>query len=308
MLNHARGHRLALFIAITLTSAVLNGAGPVVRIALRLVGVHAEQKLPHLSAVQVILIALAAITAYSLITGRPSMASPGSPRPNAGSFTKTWIGAAAFAGLVCVGMGILGLVAGAPGLSLGGLLTLSTVTSFGCDLLRRRGGVHRRRGRVLRPLRPDQFRRLLHPARPYRQRPPGTYPRQSRIRSGLPLRRHRRGRLVVWTRRRANTVGTCCAVALPVLGIYDSLAHHPLMKNIVTDMLPVICGFLIQVSASMLEVSAAVGEYVGIQATALLWVSITAIVVLSVLHIKNLIPDMVVLIGCALFSLAALAF
>lgn len=78
------------------------------------------------------------------------------------------------------------------------------------------------------------------------------------------------------------------------------------MKNIGTFMLPVICGLLIQVSASMLEVSVAVGQSAGISASPLLWVSVVLIAALSVLHIRKLVPDMAMLVACALISLLVL--
>lgn len=78
------------------------------------------------------------------------------------------------------------------------------------------------------------------------------------------------------------------------------------MKNIGTFMLPVICGLLIQVSASMLEVSIAVGESANISTTPMLWVCMSVIAGLSVLHIRKLLPDMAMLLGCALISLLIL--
>lgn len=301
VLSQSRGARLALVIVITLISAVLNGAGPAVRIALRLVGIHSEQKIPHLSAVQVILIALAAITAYSLITRRRSDGSVASTRPDFGSLKKTWLGAAAFAGLVVGGIAILGLVAGPPGLSLGGLLSLSTVTSFGGGeaYIGVADGFFVRSGLIGSD---DFFTQLV----PIANALPG--PILVKVGSGVGYLFGGSG-APAWLCGLAAmliTVGTCSAVALPILGLYDSLQHHPLMKNIGTLMLPVICGLLIQVSASMLEVSVAVGQSAGISPSPLLWVSVVLIAALSVMHIRKLVPDMAMLFACALISLLVL--
>jgi len=196
---------------------------------------------------------------------------------------------------------VFAVIAGLEGVSLGGLLALSTVTSFGggeayigvADGFFARSGI----------IDTDQFFTQLVPIA---NALPG--PILVKVGSGVGYLFGGSGP-AAWLGGLAAmliTVGSCSAVALPLLGVYDSLQHHPLMVNIGTYMLPVICGLLIQVSASMLEVSAQVGESADIPATPLLWVCVVAVVLLSLLHIRKLVPDMAMLAVCAVASVVVL--
>jgi hypothetical protein len=78
------------------------------------------------------------------------------------------------------------------------------------------------------------------------------------------------------------------------------------MVNIGRYIMPVICGLLIQVCASMLEVSAGVAESAGIAATPLTWVTLAVVAVLSYVHLKALVPDTVLLLACGAASLLVL--
>lgn len=102
-------------------------------------------------------------------------------------------------------------------------------------------------------------------------------------------------------------VGASCGVMMPVLAAYDSLREHPLMMNIGTYILPVICGLLIQVSVTMLLVSASVAESAGVPPGLMLPVVIAAIGLLSIVHIRKWVPDLLVLAGCAVASVVALS-
>lgn len=117
------------------------------------------------------------------------------------------------------------------------------------------------------------------------------------------------GPLAAWVLAGAATlitISASCAVALPVLATYDSLRDHPLMVNIGRYIMPVICGLLIQVCASMLEVSASVAKSAGIAATPLTWVTLAVVAVLAYVHLKELVPDTVLLLGCGAASLLVL--
>ncbi len=301
VLSHVRGVKLVVFAAITVASAALNGSGPIVRVALRLVGIRSEHKLPHLSAVQVILIALAGIAVYSVVTGRRRRSADPGPALDYAALRRSLWGAFAFVGLGLLGVLLLGLVRGWSGVSLGGLLSLSTLTSFGGGeaYIGVADGFFVRSGLVGTE---DFFTQLV----PIANALPG--PILVKVGAGVGYLFAGSG-WTSWVCGVASmliTVGTCSAVALPLLGVYDTLRHHPLMIDIGTYMLPVICGLLVQVSASMLEVSAAVGESAGIPVTPLLWLSVVAIATLSVIHLRRLVPDMVVLFGCAAASLLIL--
>jgi chromate transporter len=301
VLGSARGIQLAVFVAITALSAVLNGSGPIVRVALGLVGRNDTQKLPHLGAVQVILIALGAIALYSLLTGHRAAGANPEPSPPAADLGRIWRGTAAFVGMVVGGLAILWALAGLAGLSLGGLLALSTVSSFGGGeaYIGVADGFFVRSGLIDT----DEFFTQLVPIT---NALPG--PILVKVAAGVGYLFGGSG-ISAWSGGIAAmliTVGSCSALALPLLGLYDSLQHHPLMVNIGRYMLPVICGLLLQVSASMLEVSESIAASHGISASPLLWVSVVTIAGLTVLHLRKLVPDLALLVACGAASVLVL--
>lgn len=105
----------------------------------------------------------------------------------------------------------------------------------------------------------------------------------------------------------AVALGACCAVAMPVLGAYEKLKDHPIVKNIGRFILPVICGLLIGVSFTMLDVSAEVAESAGVSPLLVVLVSIAGIAALTLIHVKKWVPDIVMIILCGVLSLIGLS-
>jgi chromate transporter len=296
---HREGHPLWLFLAITTVSALLNGAGPLVRLGALLTGRPTDLSLPHLTAVQLIGLALAVIVGVSLFQRKSKPAGrPARPR-NRGIWHATVVFVAAGA----LGIALFALIAGLPGLRVGGLLALSTVTSFGGGeaYIGVAEGFFVRSGLIGTQ---EFFTQLV----PIANALPG--PILVKVAAGVGFSfGGPSGPLVAWVLAGAAmliTVSASCAVALPVLATYDSLRDHPLMVNIGRYIMPVICGLLIQVCASMLEVSAGVAESAGIAATPLTWVTLAVVAVLSYVHLKALVPDTVLLLACGAASLLVL--
>lgn len=301
VLSPEHGSRLAVFVVITLINTLLNGSGPLYRLALQLVGIHSDKTLPHLSAVQVIVIALVAITAFSLLKGnREKGEQPVLPH-QPGRLKRTWFAVAAFMSIVIAGVAILVLIAGLRGASLGGLLCLSTLTSFGGGeaYIGVADGFFVRSGLIGSDV---FFTQLV----PIANALPG--PILVKVGAGVGYLFGGTGAAAWFCGLAAMmiTIGCCGAVALPLIGFYDTVKDHPLMMNIGIYMLPVICGLLVQVSASMLEVSIAVGTSANVSPTPMLWLKIIIIAGLTYLHLYKLVPDMVMLVGCGLLSLVLL--
>jgi chromate transporter len=201
-------------------------------------------------------------------------------------------------------MGLLTIFRGTDGLQLGGLVALSTVTSFG-------GGeayIGVADGFFVRPglVGTEEFFTGLVPIA---NALPG--PILIKVAGGVGyIFGSGMGQSVAWLLGLAAALiamSVSCAVALPILAAYDWLQHHPLMVNIGTYILPVICGLLIQVCATMLEVSATVAASAGIPSTPLIWVMLVVVVILTVAHLHRLVPDTLMLTVCGLASLVMLS-
>lgn len=93
---------------------------------------------------------------------------------------------------------------------------------------------------------------------------------------------------------------------MPVLGAYVVMRRNPIVIGIGRYILPVICGLLISVSATMLEVSALVGRGAGIEPHLLLPVAVGAIAFMTWLRVKKLLPDLAMLLAAGALSLVIL--
>ncbi len=297
------GRRRWAFVAVTAASALAVGPHSLVLLVTSLVGRPAHVRLPHLSAVQLIGGALAVIAVVALVRDRA--AGPRAvPRPRqARRLGPTWVATGLFAALAGLGVGAFGALAGAAGARVGVLLALSAVTSFGGGeaYIGVADGFFVRSGLVDR----ETFYTQLVPVA---NALPG--PILVKVGAGVgflvgaPV-----GGWQAWAlglAATAVTVGACCSVAMPVLGLYEELREHPVVRSVGTYVLPVICGLLVAVSATMLEVSAQVAEAAGASPVAVLWVSLAAIAVMSVLHVRRLVPDLVMLVAAGAVSLVVL--
>lgn len=301
---HSRaGRRLPLFVAITVLTALLSGSGTILGLFAGMVGLEAAWEIPRLSAVEVIVLSLVVIIGYTFVIRRRRPHTR-HDRPRSAIVTRRLaMSTATFAMLSLAGVLLFGLIGGTAGWRIGGLLAFSTMTSFGGGeaYIGVADGFFVHSGLVDSDM---FFTQLV----PIANALPG--PILVKVTAGIGyVFGAEITTLAAWTLGLAAiliSVGTSCAIAIPVLGAYDTLGDHPLMSNIATYILPVICGLLIQVSASMLEVSASVGAETGIAGPALIWTSLAIIAVLSVAHIRKWVPDMLVLAACAVASLVVL--
>ena len=99
----------------------------------------------------------------------------------------------------------------------------------------------------------------------------------------------------------------CCMIALIVQFLYDSIYESALIQNLKQFILPVICGMLISTALSMLYEAIKVTTECQIPGGVSLVVLCIGIVLLKFTHQKFHIPDLVLLIACALVSLIILS-
>ncbi|AQP45806.1 chromate transporter [Tessaracoccus flavus] len=299
--SHA-GSAWPKFALITAVTAAATGANVIAAVGAELLGLpEPSGELPQLSAVQVILAALVAISVASLVAHRGEERSQS--RLQLRSMTSIWRATAAFAVLTALGLGLFVVAAGTSGLAFGSLLALSTITAFG-------GGeayIAVADGFFVQPGLIDAgvfYTQLV----PIANALPGPILVKVGVGSSY-LFGVAHGAWQGWALGGAGlliTVGACCALAVPVLGLYKQLKDHPVIVGIGRYILPVICGLLVSVAATMLEVSAGVMEDVVDPVGPALWVLVAAAAILTVLHVRKLAPDLVLLAVAGVLSLVAL--
>ncbi|NLE97581.1 MAG: hypothetical protein GX596_06295 [Propionibacterium sp.] len=295
------GHRLWRYVVITALASLATGAGSIITVLGRLVGLELAVDPPRISAVTLILVSLGIIVGWSLATR--STWPPKDPDAPRLSVRPSLVASAGFLVMTAVGVVAMVLLLGVGGLQLGSLLGLSSVTSFG-------GGeayIGVADGYFVEPGHVDRgvfYTQLI----PVANAMPG--PILAKVASGIGfIAGAEHSGLVAWLAAASAmliVVGACAALAMPVLGTYERLRHNPIVVNIGNYILPVICGLLVSVSATMLLVSAEVGEGAGANPTVLLWLLLGAIAGMAVLHLRKLIPDLLMLGVGGAISLAVL--
>lgn len=295
------GHRWPAYLAIMLVSFALTGANGVVSGAGAFFGQSWHLELPRITAVQLIVGALVLIIAGALVFGRRE---PGAvpPAPMAGDRGPVWRATAWFAALALVGTGVMVAVRGLEGLEFAGLLALSTVTSFGGGeaYIGVADGFFVQSGLVDRT---EFYTQLV----PVANALPG--PILVKVGSGMGFLLGGPNMAVQWLLGAAGilvTIGTCCALALPVMGAYERLRHHRVVVAIGHYILPVICGLLLSVCATMLEVAVEVIHAAGHDPVPWLWGSLVAIVLMSWLHITKRVNDLAMLVVAGAITLIGL--
>lgn len=301
---HAKaGLLLRRFILITTISALLTGLKPMVDLIERIAGVDVGLDLFVLSPVVLILGSLLLIVVFSL----PQLGRS-SPNPQLGSSSES--GSTRPAMKACFGFVVLtvlsfvvALLLVPNGFRIGYLIALSSITSFG--------------GGEAYIAVADAF--FVQPAHvgtevfytqlvPVANALPG--PILVKVAAGLGyLVGVEFGAPTAWALAAVGAVvaiSACCVIAMPVLGAYSAFSKNGIVVNISRYILPVICGLLISVSATMLGVAADVGVGAGIDPFVLILVLIAAIASMTLLHLRNLVSDLLMLLVAGGVSLAVL--
>ena len=297
------GEQLSLFIAITAVAAGLTGSGAMLRVLAALFGRDVSWRVPQIDVVTLILGSLALIILFMVIRSRGQTPIPASSAPVPSSTLRpTMKASAAFLTITAAGLGMFALLH-PHGLKIGVLVALSSITSFG-------GGeayIAVADGYFVQPGYVDAgtfYTQLV----PIANALPG--PILVKVAAGVGyLTGADSGTATAWLLALAATVvstSACCALAMPVLGAYVVMRRNPIVIGIGRYILPVICGLLISVSATMLEVSALVGRGAGIEPHLLLPVAVGAIAFMTWLHVKKLLPDLAMLLAAGTLSLVIL--
>lgn len=297
------GRRLLPYVLISAVSALLTGANQIASLLGSLVGVTVDLRLPTLSAVQLIGLALIAIATISLLGARGARGTDHPKRSARRELGPVWKSMGAFFALAVVGVVLFGAVGGVSGLSLAGLVAFSTVSSFGGGeaYIGVADGYFVQSGLI------DQqafYTQLV----PIANALPGPILVKVAAGAGFVFGAGS-GTPTAWLLGLAAAliaIGSCCALAIPVLGMFEDLRHHPTVVAIDHYILPVICGLLVSVSATMLQVSAAVGLDAGVPPMQLQWVSLGAIAAMTYLHLRQVVPGLAMLLGAGVVSLVIL--
>lgn len=100
------------------------------------------------------------------------------------------------------------------------------------------------------------------------------------------------------------TIGACAALALALLGVYDSARRSRFVRMISAIILPVVCGLLASTSVALLHASAVIGERVELPGLAVVVGTIVLAGLVAIVHQRVRVPDLVVIAVCAGLSLA----
>lgn len=299
--DHA-GPRLLAYVVITVASALATGGHEIVGLVARLAGASWEWPFPRLSALGLILVSLALIVVWALVG--EAVAHHHEDHVHVAGLGRR-VRAATVACLVMATAGVVVFWALHPsGGEIGALLAGSAVSSFGGGeaYVGVADGFFVQSGLVERDL---FYTQLV----PIANALPG--PILVKVAAGVGyLAGLQAGPAVAWVLAGAAslaTIGACCAVALPVLGAYEHLKQHRVVVAVGHFILPVICGLLVSVCATMFHVSADVGESAGVPAVPLVGVMAVAIVVMTWLHLRTRTPDLAMLFMAGGLSLATLA-
>ncbi|MFV0375045.1 chromate transporter [Microbacterium sp.] len=297
------GHPRAVPIVIAVVAFVLCGAGETIDLGHALFDREATWHLPELSALGLVLIALIAISVFTLwqYLRRHTADEHAGDAGRDGQTRRALHGAGLFAAVTAVGL-VVAVAVPPVGATLGFLaLTLaSTVTSFG-------GGeayVGVADGFFVASGLVDQgvfYGQIV----PVANALPG--PILVKIAAAVAFVA---GGTAGWLLAGAAflvAVGSCSAIAVGVLAGYDRARNSLLIRNISTYILPVICGLLASTAVAMLHSNVRIAGEAGVPG----WLTVLASIGLavSVVFIHRLIrmPDILLIVLFGALSFAVLA-
>ncbi len=260
--------------------------------------------LPRLGTVQLIAIALVLIVLWSLIQ-RTGPENDGEPQVPSQRFLhpKSVRAMGLLAAVAVAAVGIAVAIVGPQTLTFFGLVTLSTLTSFGggeayvgvADGFFVAGGY----------VESSVFYAQLVPIA---NATPG--PILIKLASGIGyVIGVEHGVAAAWTVALCAgvlAVATCTAVAVLVMSAYQRAQHSAIVANLGRYVLPVICGLLATTSVSMLNEVAEIANRADLPAPAIVWPLVPAIAGVIWLRHRKLLHDVFLLLICGGISLGVL--
>lgn len=298
------GNRRRQYVVIALLSFALTGSDRTRDLIALMVNLDSVPKLPQMSALGLIVVALLAIAVHSLVQLRSaSLAHPPRPRTRPPSGIRTAIGvplAAAALAALAVWLYDQGDRSG----EFMALVATSTLSSFGGGeaYVGVADGFFVTSGFVT----PEVFYGQIVPVA---NALPG--PILVKIAAGIGYA-HGTALGGTWlgiaqaSAAFLITIGASSAVALGVLAGYERASHSVFIQNIGHYILPVICGLLISTSISMLISNAEIGMKARLPATIVIAASLALAAAIWWLHHHWRVPDAILLGGAGALSLITL--
>lgn len=295
------GARTTAYVAIFVAAFIATGLGAALSLVGVLFGQRWEITVPRLSALGLILVAIAAIGIVSLF--RRGSTTDAQPPPSAMS-RSTWLSAGTFLAVSAVAVLVASLVVGPRLLETLGLVAFSTVSSFG-------GGeayVAVADGFFVQPglVSSDAFFGQLVPIA---NALPG--PILVKIATGIGMMvgggaGGTMGATLGAVAAFVLSIGACCALALGFMAGFDRAARWPFVVALRAYILPVICGLLATTAVQMVLASVTIGSRASVSAPVIGWASIGAVAVLWWLHRRYGWHDLVLLGAAGVVSLGAM--
>ena len=264
----AGGQRLRVYVVVVLASFLATGANQAIAAVGELFGQRWETSLPQLDALQLILVTLVVIGAWSVARRRASTpAAPGTP-PTASS-RAAWWSAAAFT-VVAAAVTLASFVVGGAGFL--GLIGLSTVTSFGGGeaYVGVADGFFVASGIV-----PGS--EFYGQAVPVANALPGPILVKVAAALGYSYGLQSGGwqlGLLFALATFLLSVAACSAIAMLIMGGYGKVSNSAFVRRLGAYVLPVICGLLITTCLSMLRANMAIARNADVNAPAVGWATI----------------------------------
>lgn len=264
----AGGQRLRVYVVVVLASFLATGANQAIAAVGELFGQCWETSLPQLDALQLILVTLVVIGAWSVARRRASTpAAPGAP-PTASS-RAAWWSAAAFT-VVAAAVTLASFVVGGAGFL--GLIGLSTVTSFGGGeaYVGVADGFFVASGIV-----PGS--EFYGQAVPVANALPGPILVKVAAALGYSYGLQSGGwqlGLLFALATFLLSVAACSAIAMLIMGGYGKVSNSAFVRRLGAYVLPVICGLLITTCLSMLRANMAIARNADVNAPAVGWATI----------------------------------
>lgn len=293
----AGGQRLRVYVVVVLASFLATGANQAIAAVGELFGQRWETSLPQLDALQLILVTLVVIGAWSVARRRASTpAAPGAP-PTVSS-RAAWWSAAAFT-VVVAAVTLASFVVGGAGFL--GLIGLSTVTSFGGGeaYVGVADGFFVASGIV-----PGS--EFYGQAVPVANALPGPILVKVAAALGYSYGLQSGGwqlGLLFALATFLLSVAACSVIAMLIMGGYGKVSNSAFVRRLGAYVLPVICGLLITTCLSMLRANMAIARNADVNAPAVGWATIVGAVGLWRLDRRFHLHDVLLLLVAGGLSL-----
>lgn len=304
-------------LAIVLAVALATGPNSLIRLTGLLIGREWEAGLPEFGSVQIVVLALAIIVGYSLLTGSRRRSSE--PRLTAGAAggdaeiggerpqslaRPALIVTGIFAGLMILAFAGSWAVAGMPGLVFMGLIALSIAATFGGGnaYIGIGAGFFVTTGMISAGM---YYGQLV----PIANATPGPLIMKLAAQMGWVFGVENYGYVaaaVLAACALVQGVGVSNVFAMLVFAGYERYANAPILRDLAVYILPVIGGMLITTALDMSHTAAVLGAQAGPPVTAMAWAFVALVAVSWWIVRRFRIMDLWIILGAGVLTLGVL--